>query len=87
MVNRRTESGASLDAREAITVGEALDAYTRLGAWSGREEREKGTLAIGKLADFAVLDRDVLATPAEALRDTRVLATWVGGVEAWRAEP
>jgi hypothetical protein len=86
MVARKSESGRSLDAREAITVPEALNAYTWLGAFSGREEHEKGSLEIGKLADFVVLDRDVLAGPVDALRETRVLSTWVGGVEAWRAE-
>jgi len=85
MVARRSESGRSLDEREAITVAEALDAYTWLGAYSGREEHEKGSLEIGKLADFAVLDRDILAGPTDALRETRVVSTWVGGIEAWHA--
>jgi predicted amidohydrolase YtcJ len=85
MVNRRSESGGSLDPREAISVAEALRAYTWLGAWSGREEHEKGSLEPGKLADFAVLDRDIFARPPEELRETQVLATWVGGVEKWRA--
>jgi len=85
MVTRKSDSGRSLDAREVITVAEALRAYTWLGAYSGREEHEKGSLEPGKLADFVVLDRDIFAMPAEGLRDTRALATWVGGVEAWRA--
>ena len=86
MAARKTESGASLDAREAIGAAEALRAYTWLGAWSGREERDKGSLEPGKLADFAILDRDPLSGPVDALRETRVLSTWVGGVEAWRAD-
>ena len=85
MAARKTESGASLDSREAITPAEALRAYTLLGAWSGREEREKGSLEPGKLADFAILDRAPLTGPVDALKDMRVLSTWVGGVEAWRA--
>ena len=85
MVARRSESGRSLDAREAITIAEALNAYPWLGAFSGREEHEKGSLEIGKLADFVVLDRDVFTAPVDALRETRVLSTWVGGIEAWRA--
>ena len=85
MVNRKSESGESLDGREAITVAEALRAYTTLGAFSGREEGVKGSLEVGKLADFAVLDRDILSIPSEAIRDVRVTQTFVGGVERHRA--
>jgi predicted amidohydrolase YtcJ len=78
MVTRRTTSGADLDAREAITPQEALRAYTWLGAWAQREEHEKGSLEIGKLADLVVLDRDILVGDA-AIAGTRVRATIVGG--------
>ena len=79
MVNRRSDSGGDLDAREAVTVDEALRAYTILGAWSGREEAIKGSLELGKLADVAVLDRDPYAIPSDELRDVRVDMTIVGG--------
>lgn len=79
MVNRRSATGADLDAREAVTVREALLAYTRLGAWSGFEEGVKGTLEPGKLADFAVLDRDVFAIDPDDIRNTRPVMTFVGG--------
>jgi len=79
MVGRRTAGGTDLDAREAVTPAEALRAYTWLGAWAQREEHEKGSLEVGKLADFAILDRDPLAADADAIRGTRVLATVVGG--------
>jgi hypothetical protein len=83
MVNRKSESGQSLDASEAVTVTEALQAYTVLGAFSGREENMKGSLEPGKLADFAVLDRDLFAIPPEEIREVRVLRTFVGGAERW----
>ncbi|MGE0717739.1 MAG: amidohydrolase [Alphaproteobacteria bacterium] len=79
MVNRKTDSGADLDAREAITVKEALHAYTTLGAYSGREEAIKGSLEVGKLADVAVLDRDPFEIPKEELREVGVTMTMVGG--------
>jgi predicted amidohydrolase YtcJ len=79
MVTRRTQGGADLDAREAITPIEAVRAYTWLGAWAQREEHEKGSLEIGKLADLIVLDRDVLGPDHAAIAGTRVSATVVGG--------
>jgi hypothetical protein len=78
MVTRRTSTGADLDASQAITPMEALRAYTTLGAWAQREEHEKGSLEIGKLADCIVLDRDVLN--GEDIGGTQVKATIVGGV-------
>jgi len=83
MVNRKSDSGRSLDApgaaSQAVSVEEALRAYTVLGAFSGREEAIKGSLEIGKLADLAVLDRDILSIPAEEIREVRVDKTFVGG--------
>jgi predicted amidohydrolase YtcJ len=80
MVTRRSGTGADLDATEAVTPAQALAAYTTLGAWAQREEREKGSLEPGKLADLAVLDTDILACDPAAIRDTRVVATIVGGM-------
>jgi predicted amidohydrolase YtcJ len=79
MVNRRTDTGASLDRTEAITVREAITAYTALGAWSGREEFSKGTLEVGRLADVAVLDRDPFAIDPRELCQVRTAMTLVGG--------
>ena len=79
MVNRRTDTGQSLDDTEAVSVTEALRAYTVLGAYSGREEHLKGSLEIGKLADVAVLDRDLFSIPSEEIRDVRVDMTFLGG--------
>jgi predicted amidohydrolase YtcJ len=80
MVTRRSQTGADLDASEAVTPLQALAAYTTLGAWAQREEHEKGSLEIGKLADLAVLDTDILGGDPAAIRETQVVATVVGGV-------
>jgi predicted amidohydrolase YtcJ len=79
MVTRRTTGGTDLDGREAITPREAVRAYTWLGAWAQREEGEKGSLEIGKLADLIVLDRDVLDGDPAAIAGTQIRATVVGG--------
>ncbi len=79
MVTRRSQTGADLDIAEAVTPHQALAAYTTLGAWAQREEHEKGSLEVGKLADLAVLDTDILACDPAAIRDAQVTATVVGG--------
>jgi predicted amidohydrolase YtcJ len=80
MVNRKTDSGQSLDESQAISATEALRAYTTLGAFAGREEKIKGTLEPGKLADVAVLDRDFFTVPKDEIRHVGVDMTIVGGV-------
>ena len=80
MVNRKTDSGQSLDDSQAISATEALRAYTTLGAFAGREEKIKGTLEPGKLADVAVLDRDFFTIPSDEIRHVGVHMTIVGGV-------
>ncbi|HEX9287617.1 MAG TPA: amidohydrolase family protein [Thermoanaerobaculia bacterium] len=50
-----------------------------LAAFAGFEEKEKGTLAMGKLADFVVLSHDPLSIPAGELDGVRVQQTVVGG--------
>ncbi len=79
MVTRKSDSGGDLDLSQAVTPAEALNAYTLLGAYSGREEHDKGSLEIGKLADFAVLDRDYFTIPVEEIREIKVEQTIIGG--------
>jgi hypothetical protein len=86
MVNRKTDSGQSLDASQAVSVTEALRAYTTLGAFAGREEHVKGSLEPGKLADVAVLDRDLFAIPADEIRDVQVDMTIVGGIVRYQRD-
>jgi predicted amidohydrolase YtcJ len=82
-VNRRTLDGKHPDGwfpEQKITVAEALEAYTLTSAFAAFEERDRGSLQPGKLADLVVLSRDVLAdTERDHLADTEVLMTVVGG--------
>jgi predicted amidohydrolase YtcJ len=64
---------------ERLTVLEALRLYTRNNAYIGFEEKQKGSLEPGKLADFIVIDRDVLTIPTDELKDIKALETFVGG--------
>jgi predicted amidohydrolase YtcJ len=64
---------------QAVTAEEALRAATVAPAWLEGQERRRGTLRPGMLADLVVLDRDPLTCPPEELPGLRVLATMVGG--------
>lgn len=65
---------------EAISMWDALRAFTYGGAYAAGEESYRGTLAPGMLADFTVLTRDILSSDnPEVLKETEVAATFVGG--------
>ncbi len=64
---------------QAITVAEALYAYTMGGALASGDGSNRGALAPGKWADFVVLDRNPLEVEPEALTEIKVDATFVGG--------
>jgi predicted amidohydrolase YtcJ len=64
---------------QKITVAEAVAAHTAGAAFAEFEEREKGSLARGKLADMVILSDDVLAIPPARIKDVKVLTTIAGG--------
>jgi predicted amidohydrolase YtcJ len=64
---------------QKIKVEEALRAYTIDAAFASFDERIKGSLERGKLADIVVLDRDITQVAPETIRDARVVSTIVGG--------
>jgi predicted amidohydrolase YtcJ len=76
-----------LDANQRVPREAMLYAYTRNAARALNEQEEIGSIAPGKLADFVLLDRDVLTATAEEARDTRVLWTIVGGETVYGAQP
>jgi hypothetical protein len=71
---------------QRITMDEAIGAYTTGSAFAEFEEKEKGKIAPGMLADFVVLDRDLTATPADKLLGIKVLRTVVGGKTVYEAK-
>jgi predicted amidohydrolase YtcJ len=64
---------------QRVTVEEAIVASTVEPAWLTGDERRRGKLLPGYLADLVVLDRDPFAIPPEELPEVRVVATMVGG--------
>ena len=73
------ETGGGAPPGEALTFEDALRMHTIWGAHAGFEEQDKGSIAVGKLGDFAVLSADPTEVPREDLFDLEVDATIVGG--------
>lgn len=63
----------------ALTREQALRGMTIWAARSAFEEQEKGSLEPGKLADFIILDQDIMTAPEQMLLSTRVLKTYLNG--------
>ncbi len=64
---------------EKISVEQAVIAYTRNAAYANFTDKKLGTLEAGKLADLAVLSKDIFSLPLEDIGTTTVTATMVGG--------
>ncbi|MEZ5226579.1 MAG: amidohydrolase [Acidimicrobiales bacterium] len=79
LVNQKTAAGADFNPQEALTPEDALRAYTYGSAYAAFDERIKGTIAPGMLADLAVLDADLTTIDPDGIADIGVLATMVGG--------
>lgn len=86
-VNRRTLDGKHPNGwfpDQRITVAEAVGAYTLGGAFAAHQERDRGSIEAGKLADFVLLSRDIFdARERDKIAQTKVTLTVVGGKVAF----
>jgi hypothetical protein len=72
---------------QRLAFEQAFAAFTRGAAYAGFAEDKLGTLERGRYADFVFIDRDIFGgATAEQIRGTKVLETWVAGVQAWPAK-
>jgi predicted amidohydrolase YtcJ len=89
-VTREDESGrprGGFDPDQKLTREEALRTMTLDPAYGSFDETTRGSIEPGKAADLVVLSQDILSVPAEALLDTRVLMTIVGGRVLFEEKP
>lgn len=82
-VTRKNFFGEALGPEQAISREEAIKLFTIYGAYSTFEERLKGSIEAGKLADLAVLSDDPLTVPEEKIKEIQVLMTVVDGKIAY----
>lgn len=81
-VTRQTLDGKYPDGwlpEQKITVDDALRAYTATNAYGVFAETRRGRLAVGQLADFVMIDRDLRKIPADSIKDATIRTTVVGG--------
>jgi predicted amidohydrolase YtcJ len=81
-ITRKTSEGkpdGGFVPKEAVSLEDAIKAYTLGAAFAGRRERQEGSLESGKLADLIIINQDLFKIPASEIGNTEVLLTMVGG--------
>jgi predicted amidohydrolase YtcJ len=78
-ITRQTERGSTIVPEEAITREQALKMYTINNAYASFEEKIKGSIEPGKLADLIVISEDFLLCPEDRIKTIEVEMTMVGG--------
>jgi len=78
-VTRKTRTGRVLGPEHRVPVATALKAMTIWPAWQHFEEKTKGSIEVGKLADFVILSDNPLTIPEDRLADIKVLGTFKEG--------
>jgi len=78
-VTRKTPTGQTIAPHEAVSVLQAIRAYTMSGAYATFEEQIKGSLEPGKLADLVILSEDILKTSPEKILSIKADLTMVDG--------
>jgi predicted amidohydrolase YtcJ len=85
-VNRITRNGEVLGPEFRLTPEEALRAVTIDAAWQTFDEKIKGSIEVGKLADFTILAENPLAVPSERIKDIKIEEVIIGGKSVYKIE-
>ena len=78
-MNRKSEFGKEIGANQRISVLEAIRLYTWNGAYASFEEKIKGSIETGKLADLFVLNEPILNVSTERIKHLQVTMTLIDG--------
>ena len=81
-VSRKTLTGlpeGGFEPKQKMTREQALKSFTIFGAYSEFEEDFKGSIEVGKVADFTVFNKDIMTIPEAEILNTKVTMTIVGG--------
>ncbi|MEL1222292.1 MAG: amidohydrolase [Candidatus Neomarinimicrobiota bacterium] len=76
-INGYPDEGFQIE--NSISRGDALIAMTRHGAYANFEEDEKGSIEVGKFADFIILDNDLITSAENRIPLTNIVATFING--------
>lgn len=79
VTRKRTPDGPAFFPEQCMTREEALKSYTLSNAYAAFEEKDKGSLEVGKLADVTVLSKNLLTCAEDEILDTEVVYTIIGG--------
>jgi predicted amidohydrolase YtcJ len=85
MVTRTGWDGTTWGANQRVTVAEAIRINTLHGAYAAHEETIKGSITVGKLADFVMLSDDPHTVKVDTIKDIRIMRTVVGGATVFEA--
>ncbi|MEP6834683.1 MAG: amidohydrolase [Gemmatimonas sp.] len=85
MVTRTGWDKTSWGMNQRITVAEAIKVNTLHGAYASHEESNKGSITVGKLADFVMLSDDPHTAKPETIKDINIVRTVVGGATTFHA--
>lgn len=79
MVARKSRDGKVFTPEQRLTREEALKAYTLNGAYAAFQEKDLGSISVGKLADITVLSKDIMRVPEDEILQAHVVYTILGG--------
>lgn len=79
MVARKSRDGKVFTPEQRLTREEALRAYTLNGAYAAFQEKDLGSISVGKLADITVLSKDIMRVPEDEILTAEVVYTILGG--------
>ncbi|MBX2928031.1 MAG: amidohydrolase [Saprospiraceae bacterium] len=86
VTRKRADTGMAFFPEQRMTRAEAVYSYTLANAYAAFEEKDKGSLEVGKFADIVVLSNDLLNCPDEAILETQIRMTIVGGKVKFKSE-